>query len=185
MKENALLIGFFARYHPMKDHATFIHAAGLTNKRFPKIQFILCGHDINRENTQLMEDIEEAGIEYGIHLLGEIEDLARLLNSLDISSISSISEGFPRSVGEAMSSGLPCVVTDVGDAASLVGETGRVVSPRDPEALSKAWIDLLEKPDKERLALGLAAPERIVRDYGLENMVKEYDRLYRHMIDID
>jgi glycosyltransferase involved in cell wall biosynthesis len=85
------------------------------------------------------------GISEQIHLLGERSDIPRLSAALDIASSSSAyGEAFPMVIGEAMSCGVPCVVTDVGDSARIVDNTGYVVPPREPQALANAWQKMIE-----------------------------------------
>ena len=79
---------------------------------------------------------EKLPLEARVHLLGKRQDIPRLTAALDIAS--SFGEGLPNVIGEAMACGIPCVVTDVGDSALIVGETGKVVPPRNPAALSVA-----------------------------------------------
>jgi glycosyltransferase involved in cell wall biosynthesis len=101
-----------------------------------------------------------------------------LFASLDISTLSSRSEAFPLVVGEAMASGVPCVVTDVGDAAEIVGTTGVVVAPRDLQALAEAWNKLIEAGPEGRARLGELARKRIEERYSLQATVTRYQDLY-------
>lgn len=151
--ESAVLIGLIARYHPMKDHANFLAAAARLALRYPGAHFVLAGTDVDTRDQTLTKAIAAAGLEGRVHLLGERADVAALTAGLDIAS-SSWGEAFPNVLGEAMSCGVPCVATGVGDAAAIVGDTGRIVPPRDPEALAAAWADLVELGGNERRRLG-------------------------------
>ena len=112
----------------------------------------------------------------------ETEDIPRLTAALDIASTASTSEAFPLVIGEATACGVPCVVTDVGDSAIIVGETGVVVPPKDPRALADGWAKLLLGMSvDERLKLGLAARQRIVERYSLGKIVQQYERLYESL----
>ncbi|HNR50781.1 MAG TPA: glycosyltransferase, partial [Deltaproteobacteria bacterium] len=116
-----------------------------------------------------------------IHLMGHRDDIPRVLNALDIASSSSISEGLPNAIGEAMATGVPCVVTDAGDSALLVGDTGIVVPKRDPEALCAAWQRLLDAGPDSRRAMGERARKRIMDHYSLQAMINRYEDLYRNL----
>ena len=173
----ALLIGMVARFHPLKDHHNFVRAA----QRLAEVsdaRFLLCGEGILPENAELSGWIEQAGLGGRFHLLGRREDTPRLFASLDISTLSSRSEAFPLVVGEAMASGVPCVVTDVGDAAEIVGTTGVVVAPRDLQALAEAWNKLIEAGPEGRARLGELARKRIAERYSLQATVTRYQDLY-------
>lgn len=114
--------------------------------------------------------------------MGHRDDIPQVLNALDIASSSSISEGLPNAIGEAMATGVPCVVTDVGDSALLVGDTGIVVPKRDPEALCSAWQRLLDAGADFRKTMGERARKRIMDHYGLQAMIRRYEALYINLI---
>ncbi|MBD2517752.1 glycosyltransferase [Nostoc sp. FACHB-973] len=181
--ENALLIGLIARYHPMKDHVNFLQAASLLLKDYPDIQFILAGTQVDWQNNILCKLIYKLGLVKQIHLLGERQDMPRLTAALDIAASSSYNgEGFPNVIGEAMSCGVPCVVTDVGDSGWIVGNTGRVVPRQKPEALANAWKELIVLGSDGRQALGTVARKRIIECFSLESIVAQYEALYESVL---
>jgi glycosyltransferase involved in cell wall biosynthesis len=176
---DTFLIGLIARYHPMKDHQTFLLAAGLLLKDHPETQFVLAGKDVNWNNAALRSLIQDLGMVERVHLLGERLDMPRLTAALDIASLSSAyEEGFPNVIGEAMACGVPCVVSDVSDSPWIVGDSGRVVPPRNPAALAKSWQDLIELGPEGRKALGETARSRVIDCFSLASVVEQYERLY-------
>jgi glycosyltransferase involved in cell wall biosynthesis len=173
-----------ARVHHQKDHRNFVTAAGIVHRRRPDIHFMLCGDDVSWQNHALVEWIDEAGIRDQCRLLGPRDDIARLLAALDVASSSSCTgEAFPMAVGEAMACGVPCVVTDVGDSAYLVGDTGLVVSPRDSAALANAWLKLLELSSENRRELGLAARTRVQSEFNVTTIAARYEEVYHSVLD--
>jgi glycosyltransferase involved in cell wall biosynthesis len=188
LREGTPLVGLFARWDPQKDHRTFVRAAALLHARAPDTHFVLCGAadadgiGITSENAQLTEWIDAAGLRSCFHLLGMRRDVPRLSAALDIASLSSsYGEAWPLMVGEAMACGIPCVVTDVGDSASIVGDTGRVVPPRDPAALADAWHELLAVGPYARARLGIAARRRIEEQFSLTSAIAKYEGLYKEL----
>lgn len=178
IKSSDIIIGLIARYHPMKDHKNFFEAAGILSQKYQNIVFVLAGRGVDSENSALMQFIDENNLSQRVRLLGERQDIAALNNMLDIASLSSYSEGFPNIIGEAMACGVPCVVTDVGDSAYLVGDTGIVVPVRNPVALADAWIQLIEAGETQRLKQGQRARQRIMDYFSLEEIVNRYEALY-------
>lgn len=179
------LVGLIGRYHPMKDHATFIRAAALLSARQRGVHYVLAGDNIDSENSQLRQLIAESGLSNVVHLLGTREDMPQVTAALDVSTSSSCAgEGFPNVVGEAMSCGVPCVVTDVGDSASVVGDSGKIVPPQDPQALANALDEILATSEEERLALGRRARQRILHHFSLDAVVARYEKLYREVYAI-
>jgi glycosyltransferase involved in cell wall biosynthesis len=113
-----------------------------------------------------------------VHLLGERTDLAAVNSSFDIATLSSLGEGFPNVIAEAMACEVPCVSTDVGDARWIIGETGRIVPPRDPEALAAAWADVIAMGSERRRELGIRARARVAAKFSLDRAVARYEALY-------
>lgn len=177
------LIGLVARYHPQKDHATFLRAAGILHAEVPEVRFVLCGREVNAGNRELTELVEEAGLDDATFLLGRRTDIPRIQASLDIASSSASSgEGFPNIIGEAMSCGVPCVVTSVGDSAEIVGDCGVVADPGNPEALAAGWKKILAMSSGDRGALSSRCRERIVRKYEIGAVTARYEVMYLGML---
>ena len=178
---DALLIGLVARVDPLKDHATFIQAAGRFVRSEPRAQVVLVGLGASRGNASLMGHISRAGLSARVHLLGRRADVSRILAALDIACLSSITEGFPNVVAEAMACEVPCVVTDVGDASRIVADTGVVVPPRDPAALAGGVEGLIRLCADGRARLGRAGRARIRACYELGRMVHHYEDIYESL----
>lgn len=182
LSDDALLIGLSARYHPMKDHANFLRAAALLLKDHPQTHFALSGEGVDSRNEELRALIGSLPIGERVHLLGERSDMNRIAAALDIATLSSaFGEGFPNVVGEAMACGVPCVVTDVGDSVFVIGETGRAVTPRDPNAIASAWRELIEMGASSRRELGSAARRRVLENFSIEAIAQKYESLYQQV----
>ncbi len=180
---DAFLIGLMGRYHPAKDHGNFLHAAALLSKVHPRTHFLLIGRNVDGENRELCQSIQQLGLASRTHLLGERHDMPRLAAALDVFSLSSgYGESFPNVIGEAMACEVPCVVTDVGDTAWMVGNTGRVVPPRDPRALAEGWQELINLGPERRRALGREARARVVDRFALKAVAGRYMSLYEKVL---
>jgi glycosyltransferase involved in cell wall biosynthesis len=177
-----IIIGYVARYHPMKDHVTFIHAARTLLQKNGNVHFVLIGRNVDWKNNLLSKDIPH-DVRGNFHLLGERDDIEKIMPGLDIACSVSFGEGFPNVVGEAMASGVPCVVTDVGDSAFVIGNTGLVVPPNDPETLANAWEKLIKSGRGKRSELGKAARNRVMDHFELSYIAKKYERLYSDLVN--
>lgn len=136
---DAPLIGCVARWDPLKDHANLLRAVAalVRDGRDAGLRCVLVGRGMTGENAELAALIERLGLAERIVLAGPSDDVPAVMNGLDVHVLSSCAEGFPNVVAEAMACSAYCVVTDVGDAAFIVGETGIVVPPEQPEALAR------------------------------------------------
>jgi glycosyltransferase involved in cell wall biosynthesis len=173
-----VLIGLFARYSPMKDHETFLRAAGLVHAHYPDVRFLMAGERITADNGPLSRIVRENALQQVLYLVGPRRDLPRLTAALDISCLSSWSESFPNVVIEAMACAVPCAVTDAGDTRLIVGDTGRVVPSCTPQALAEAMTALIAMKAAERAALGQKARERVLAQFTMHKTVSAYEDIY-------
>jgi glycosyltransferase involved in cell wall biosynthesis len=184
LADEAILVGLVGRFDPQKDHRTFVAAATRVAADCPNVRFLLCGAGVEWNNRKLSAWIDSAGIRDRFNLLGRRDDMPRITAALDLACSSSYGEGFPNAVGEAMACGVPCAVTDVGDSALIVGETGAVVPPKDPAALASAIAAMVGLEPTARRQLGKAARQRIADEYALEGIAQQHERLYLDLIGV-
>jgi len=171
--ENETLIGLVARLDPMKDHVTFLKAAALVARLRPDVRFVCVGRGDGAYYQRLRRVGEEYGLGGRIIWAGSRKDMPTVYNGLDILCVSSFyGEGFPNVIGEAMACGVPCVATDVGDSARIIGEKGIVVPPNQPEALASGLLEMVAWIEKNQKDLAAQVRRRIVEEFGVEKMVR-------------
>lgn len=178
IKKTDLVIGSLGRFNEVKDHFTFVQAAGELIYQFPTVKFLMIGRDVDFNNLALKAAIDSTGCPQNFILLGERHDIPACFKAMDIFCLHSITEGFPNVLGEAMSMRLPCVTTDVGDAKYLLGGNGIVVPPNSPNKLSSALAHVLSLTPSERLKLGDDARERIASNFTMECAELKFKRIY-------
>lgn len=152
-----------ARVDPMKDHASLIALAGT----LPDVTFVLIG-----------KDTESLDAPANVVALGARRDVASLYSLADIAISTSITEGFPNVVAEAMACGVPVAATDVGDSGPIIGDTGLIVRPRDVAAMKTAVQTLLDEPPSSRAQRGAACRRRIEEHFSLTRAVVAFDALH-------
>lgn len=184
INEDAFVIGHIARFHPMKAHAIFMRAALMVMRTHPQVHVLLAGRGVVASNPAFVDFVNHPALKNRVHLLGERSDAPDMYNAMDVfCSSSSWGEGFPNVLGEAMACGVPCVATDVGDSAYIIGHTGIVVPPQEAQALAEAWRVMLDMNRQERSKLGQSARNRILAHFSLEAVVRQYELLYETVLD--
>ena len=177
------IVGLVTRFHPQKDIHNFVQAAALLRREIPNVHFIMSGTGISWDTPELAQWITEVNLRDCFHLLGRRVDIPKLTAAFDVASSSSaFGEGFPNVLGEAMACGVPCVATDVGDSALIIGDTGIIVPPKNPQALADGWGKILMMDVEERRNLGQAARQRIEENFSLDSVVARYENLYRELL---
>jgi len=174
--EEVPLLGMVARFDPQKDHANLIDALGRLHRGGHRFTAVFVGSGMTPENRAITDQLDAAGLRDTVHLLGPRADIPAVMSALDVHVLSSAGEAFPNVLAEAMACGTPCVTTDVGDAAVIVGETGWVTSPKDSAALAEALQQALQawtgRPAwAQRQA---ACRARIAEHFSIEAMVDLY-----------
>ena len=162
----------------MKDHENFIKAASEVARHNPKTKFILIGSGVNKQILNWHALIPKR-LQHRFIFLDNTDNVEFLLNTFDVFCLSSAwGEGMPNVIGEAMSLGVPCISTDVGDAGRLIGKTGKVVEINNHMILAQAIKDMLNESREIRRARGKAAKARIKAHFSSEKMNNEYFNLF-------
>lgn len=182
IKGDDIVFGTVGRYHPVKDIPGMLAAFGEACKG-TSARLVLIGHGLTNANQELTSQIEGAGLKDQLILLGERDDVPRLLAGLDVFINSSYSEAFSNAIGEAMLSSLPCVVTSVGDSAWMVGDSGRTVPAANSQELATALSSLYSMRQADRERMGALARKRAVAEFSIESSVNRYQELYARVID--
>ena len=178
----ATVVGHAARYHRMKDHAGFLNAAARTARSIPSVHFLLAGPGVDPGNAALVNC--SRGAADNVHLIGERHDMPDVFAATDlVCSSSAWGEGFPNVIAEAMACGVSCIATSVGASDEIIADTGRLVAPRDPDALANAMIGVLQLQEGDRRRLGERGRQRILEHYSLDTCLSNYQALYARLVD--
>ena len=164
--EDVPLVGIVGRLEPMKGHSTFLAAAGIVASK-SNAHFVCIGDGPTEYRRELQAKALASGCSDHVHWPGVCHDMPSAYAALDIVVSASVGEGFSNVIGEAMASGVRCVVTDVGDSARIVGTAGIVVPPADPSDMAGAILDLI---DGNRRSLS-DPREQVAKNFSRERMV--------------
>jgi glycosyltransferase involved in cell wall biosynthesis len=169
------IVGLVGRFETKKDHGTFLRAAAIAALEHADLRFVCVGDRPAAARRGLEAQARMLGLADRIIWAGFRQDMPAVYGALDVATLtSSFGEGFPNVVAEAMACGLPCVVTNVGDAALILGDLGWVVPPRSPSALAKAWSAALAQ--ERRPEIRRRRRRRIEENYSLERMIDETEQ---------
>ncbi|WP_395753056.1 glycosyltransferase [Prosthecobacter sp.] len=181
---NAPVIGYVGRFHEMKDLPTFLRAAALLQSRVPAAHFVFCG------GVEVQMTEEERGLLANLPRREQVRfdsfraDPWRLYPALNVFSLSSRTEACPMTVMEAMSCGVPCVTTDVGDCARLLEGVGHVVPVHDPEALAQAWEQTLQMGATAREATARESRQKVLERFTIAHASRQYAETYAQLVEV-
>lgn len=169
------LIGVVGRSHPMKNHVGFLSAFAQLRRELRGVCAIIVGSNVDAVDGDLVHLRTQLGLEASVHLMPDTPHPERVYPALDLFVLpSSWGEAFPNVVGEAMACGVPCLVTDVGDVATVVGDTGFVASSGVPEVLAARMAEALACSRAELAELGERARHRIETNYSADRVAQAY-----------
>lgn len=159
----------------------FCFATRIVADHIRNAHFVRAGKEQTYSASDLWSWVDEVGWRDRFHWLDVRQDVPAIDASLDVLVCSSTTEGFPNVVGEAIACGVPCVATDVGEGAEVVGDTDRIVPKQDPQRMDEMILKLLRQPLAERTAFGAAARQRVVERHEINRMVSRYCQLWREL----
>ncbi|MCU1280521.1 MAG: glycosyltransferase, partial [bacterium] len=177
--EDARLIGIVGRMVPVKDHATFVAAAGALTERRSDVQFVFIGG--GELEDELRRDVSARGLTSRSHFLGWSRRLERIYADLDVMALSSVNEGTPVALIEAMAAGIPVAATAVGGVPDLLqhGARGELAPPRDPQALADAIERALSASARGRAT---RIRNEILAEHGVQRLCADLAALYVELL---
>lgn len=175
---DTLLVGNVARAHPMKDHVSLVRAFALLRERGMDVHLVLIGN--GHAGGPAEAEAQRLGIAPHLTTLPARSDIAQLVPGLDLFALSSAwGEAQSLALGEAMASCVPCVTTDMGDCAWMVGDARLVVPPAQPAALADAMARVLALPPDARRQIGREARQRVESQLSLDVYTSDHAKAYR------
>ncbi len=178
------ILGMVARFDPQKDHYNLLQALHYLRRQPKDFRCLLIGFQMDATNRKLAQWIVNADLQNKVILLGQRSDIPIIMNSLDIHVLSSCGEAFPNVIAEAMGCGTPCITTNVGDAALIVGDTGWVVPSSNSQALADAILAAIQEKEQNPIAWQArkrAAKQRIMDNFSIERMVATYNQVWQEI----
>lgn len=175
--QDAPLIGIVGRFVPVKNHALFLQAAALICQQIPDAHFVLVGD--GELHDEIQAQIDELGLRDAVTLTGWQKEVTDAYADMDVFVITSVNEGTPVTVIEALATGCPVVTTAVGGLPDLLdgGRLGKLVPTEDAEAVAAGVIDTLNNPPDTSVA-----QHAMIDRYGIDRLVSDLDSLYRGLL---
>lgn len=171
------VIGLVGRSHPTKNYKEFILSLARFKEKLAGVKIIIAGRGVDDKNGNLHQAVKQSSLSEIVILLPQTDQPEMLYQTFDLLALPSLTEAFPNVVGEAMACGVPCLVTDVGDASILVGDTG-FVSSRDMNEFTNILINLLNYSGQELKKLGAKARLRMLENYEISDVTKRYNEIF-------
>jgi len=182
LPRSAPVVGMVANFSPDKDHALFVAMAERIRARRPDTHFVLAGDGPRREAIQ--RDVLLRGMGDVFRFVPKREDVFELYRVMDVFVLTSLTEGLPNVVLEAMAAARPVVAASVGGVPEIIdkAETGRLISSRDPGDFADAVLDILANQD-EAGRMGARAAARVGERFSVESMVAQHRDLYLKLLE--
>ena len=174
-------IGTLGRYNSVKDYPNLLQAAKIVIEKNKNVVFQLAGRELDSDNNELIKLINRLGLIHYVELLGQLDNPADYLQTLDIFVLSSLSEGFPNVLIEAMACGVPCISTNIGDCKHIIQNTGIVVEAQNSNKLAEAILNMIDYKQHKRALLGKAARNRVEKKFDIQTNVAEFEILYHSL----
>lgn len=176
IQHDKLVIGNIGRFTPAKNQVNFIKACILLLDKGYDFDVIMAGRDISINNSEIKNLI---GSRKNFKLVEELNQPEKFYNAIDVFCLSSITEGFPNVLGEAMATERVCLTTDAGDAREILGNCGYHINDPSSDAIAEALeTHILSKDLSSLMGIGKIARMKIVDNYSLDKIVLDFEKLY-------
>lgn len=172
LPENAFVFGNLARLAPNKDHENLIHSFSMIKPYCPDAKLIILGE--GALETKLKDQVHHYGLTHDVIFAGFVPQASHYMNAFDCFVLSSVQEAFGRVLLEAMIAKLPIIATEVNGIPEVMGDTGKLIKPRDPIALMTAMNQIYETPKHERDAIGEKAWQHVNQCFSIPAFQKQF-----------
>lgn len=181
--DGTFVVGQVARLHPMKNHLGMLNIAAQLRSLHEDFTLLLLGEGLADSNTSFVREIEQRGLQGHVRLLGRRSDTRQVMAAMDALCVPSLwGEAFPMVIGEAMSVGVVCVVSDIGDSRELVREVGHLLPAGDEALFARTLARLATRGSDDRMCEAAAASAFIERTFGLTAITRSYERIYDQLL---
>lgn len=178
IEDKDIVIGIVGRFDPLKDFHNFVKSAALLAVQCDNAKFLMVGRDNDWDNTVLRTWVEQAGLLNKFLLVGQQINVPYFFSTMDIFCLSSLNEAIPSVVIEAMGFGLPCVVTDTGDAAEVLNDARFTVPTKNSAALADALLKMSRMDAVVRQQIGEKNAQRVRSNFSIEKSSECYALVY-------
>ena len=176
--DNSFVIGYIGRFHQMKNVELLFEVMESVLSENANSIFVIVGENTDRENLKLKPLYEQLPPQQVLSL-GVRVDIPAVVQCMDLLCLTSAwGEGFPNVIGEAMATGTPCVATDIGDSALVIGETGWIIPPNNAELLANCINAALTESASVHNSRSIAAKKIISENYDITHIVANYNNVY-------
>jgi len=181
IKTDAFVFGTVGRLVPTKGYNYLIEAFTQVKQHLPSALLVFVGS--GRLHNQLKEQAAESGFAEDIIFLGRRDDVPQLMRAMDVFVLSSVAEGMPRAMLEAMAAGVPCIATNVGGVAEILenGKFAMMAEANDTNALAKAMAEMTGKSVEEREELAAKAKQHVSENYVHEVVIEKLQSVYEQV----
>ena len=184
LPEDVPVVGYVGRFHEMKDLPTFFRAAAALQQRVPSAHFVLCGGLEMELSTEEREAFMQMPHRDQVRFIPFRADPWLMYPAFDVFSLTSRTEACPMTIMEAMSCGVPCITTDVGDCARLLEDVGATVPAGDAAALAHAWEQVLKIDPSTRDQVSTLSRSRVLEKFTIKEAARQYADTYSQMLGV-
>ncbi len=179
---DSLVVGMVTRMAPIKDVPTFLRAITIAQSAGSQSHFVICGEGLDHADTEIRECVDQLPDASRLHWIPfqhQIEDVYPLFDWL---TLTSLSEACPMVLIEAMSCGVPCISTDVGDAKLIIDRSGYTFPPQAPKELAEIWKEIESAPRESHQFRSELSRNLTISRFRLEDCVSNYRKIYQDLL---
>ncbi len=182
MPSDAFIFGTIARLVPTKGLLYLIEAFQKVKVRMPSAHLVLLGDGPCK--AELEQQASDMSCRDSIHFLGHRDNIEHLLRGINVFVLSSVAEGMPLAILEAMAAGIPCIATEVGGIPDIIcdSDIGYMIPPKDSNALAEVMIELAKMPDEKRQKLIDNARQKVYSSYSHKVVIRKLENIYENEV---